>query len=156
MLKDILRRGYFPRELPSPFNTNPYATLFSKPNPPLPFSYGVKGPKYLSRCFPYNLARRGTLRRALSIPNPINFFHIAAIVSSYWKDLDAHYSKTDQSLSRPVMSSRGRAFEWQRGFKLLPQAKLKIRNGARFIVRTDISNFFFLSVHAQHFMGLAH
>ena len=143
MLKDILRRGYFPKELPSPFDTSSYAKLLTNAgSPPEPFSYGAKGPKYLSRCFPYNLARRGKLRRALSVPNPVNFFHIASLVTEHWTDLEAYYSKTDQFLSCPVFSSKGRAFEWQRGFALLPEAKLRTRNGARYIVKTDISNFF--------------
>lgn len=143
MLKDILERGYFPRELPSPFDTGAYAKLLSKTaSPPGPFSYGAKGPKYLSRSFPYNLARRGKLRRALSIPNPVNFFHIASLVAEYWTDLQAHYSKTKQSLSCPVFSKKGRAFEWQGGFDRLSEAKLRVRNGARYFVRTDVSNFF--------------
>ena len=143
MLKNLLQRGYFPSELPSPFETRSYARLLARPSlPPSPYSYGKKGPNYSSRAFPYNLARRGKLRRALSIPNPVNFFHIASLVAEHWTDLETHYSKTSQSLSRPVFSMKGRAFEWERGFDSLPHAKLKTRNGARYIVRTDISNFF--------------
>ena len=144
MLKHILGRGYFPRELPSPFDTRSYAKLLGKKGeiPPSPFCFGKKGPRYISRPFYYNLARRGKLRRALSIPNPINFYHIAAIVESSWTDLQSHFAKSEQSLSRPMFSERGRTFEWEKGFDLLPKAKLKTRNGARYIVKTDISNFF--------------
>lgn len=144
MLMHILGRGYFPRELPSPFDTRSYAKLLGKKGvtAPDPFCFGKKGPTYISRPFSYNLARRGKLRRALSIPNPINFYHIAAIVENSWTDLQSHFVKTEQSLSRPIFSKRGRAFEWEKGFDLLPQAKLRTRNGARYIVKTDISNFF--------------
>lgn len=144
MLKNLLKRGYFPRELPNPFETISYAELLAKTSvPPGPYSYSEKkGPSYQSRAFPYNLARRGKLRRALSVPNPVNFFHTASLVAKHWTDLETHYSKTYQSLSRPIFTKRGRAFEWQRGFDFLPAAKLRTRNGARYIVRADISNFF--------------
>src|SRR5688500_14084879 len=129
MLNEILKRGYFPREFPTPFDTTSYARMLGESAAlPIPFSYGRKGPEYISRSFPFNLARRGKLRRALSIPNPINFFHIASLVTENWTELEAHYGKNGQSLSKPVFSMHGRAFEWDSGFELLHPAKLKTRN----------------------------
>ncbi len=144
MLKEILRRGYFPKELPTPFNTESYAKALGggMKGLPTPLSYGAQGPKYGSRAFPFNVARRGKIRRPLSVPNPINFFHLASLISENWSVLEAHYAKANQSLSKPVFSLKGRAFEWEKGFELLARSKLETRNASKYIVKTDISNFY--------------
>jgi hypothetical protein len=144
MLKEILRRGYFPKELPTPFSTEKYADVIDKSlsSLPKPFSYDAKGPNYESRAFQYNVARRGKIRRPLAIPNPINFFHVAQLVNDNWSALKSHYKKSEQTISRPVFSNKGRAFDWEKGFELLPKSKLDVRNASRFIVKTDILNFY--------------
>src|SRR6516165_8105688 len=144
MLREILKRGYFPPELPTPFVTKTYAAVidsFLKVIPE-PFSYNSKGPRYRSRAFQYNLARRGKIRRPLAVPNPISFFHVAQILNDNWATLENHYRKSDQTISRPVFSKKGRAFEWEKGFELLGKSKLNVRNASKFIVKTDISNFY--------------
>lgn len=145
MLKEILRRGYFPKELPTPFSTEKFSQVIDAnlASLPAPYSYNPKnGPSYLSRAVQYNVARRGKIRRPLSTPNPVNSFHIAQLVSQNWSDLEAHYKKSDQTISRPVFSPLGRAFEWEKGFRLLAKSKLNVRNASRYIVKTDISRFY--------------
>ncbi len=115
--------------------------------PPAPFdSSGKDAPKYLSRPFSYNLARRGKIRRPLSVPNPINFYQLASVITPNWSDIETQYNKTNQALSRPVFRplfpEKNRAFEWEKGFGELARSKVNIRNGRGYILKTDISQFY--------------
>jgi hypothetical protein len=143
MLKELLEKGYFPSELPAPFTTRDYAAAICDPSLPesSPYTYGHKGPKYNSKCAVFNLARRGKLRRVLSIPNPVNYYHSAKSISDNWVVIEAHYKKSDQSLSRPVADT-SRALSWEKGFSKLSDAKLKTRSASKYILQADISNFY--------------
>lgn len=143
MLKELLEKGYFPSELPAPFTTSDYAAAICDPSLPtsLPYNYGRKGPKYNSKCAVFNLARRGKLRRVLSIPNPVNYYHTAKSISDNWVEIEAHYKKSDQSLSRPAVDT-SRALSWEKGFAKLSNAKLITRSASKYILQADISNFY--------------
>lgn len=143
MLKMLLAKGYFPSELPASFTTQSYAAAICDHALPgkKPFTYGSKGPKYNSKCAVFNLARRGKLRRTLSIPNPINYYHSAKSISDNWTDIETHYNKSDQSISRPVVDTY-RALGWEKGFARLPDKKLITRSSSKYILQADISNFY--------------
>ena len=82
-MKRLLANGYFPSELPPPFHTRTYAAFLTAAAPSAPFAMAQnKEPNYTSRPVTYNLARTGTLRRQLGIPNPINFFLLAQVMDS--------------------------------------------------------------------------
>ncbi|SNX50955.1 Reverse transcriptase (RNA-dependent DNA polymerase) [Vibrio thalassae] len=95
-----------------------------------------------SECAKFNLARRGKLRRPLSIPNPINYYQIAKLISDNWADFDAVFDRASQSISRPVEDDSTRALKWEKGFSFLPDSKLKTRTASRYILKADISNFY--------------
>ncbi len=143
MLKELLEKGYFPSELPAPFTTREYAAAICSPSLPTshPYTFGKKGPKYNSKCAVFNLARRGRLRRVLSVPNPVNYYHSAKSIADNWADIAAHYRKSDQALSRPVVDT-SRALGWEKGFSELSDAKLKTRSASKYILKADISNFY--------------
>ena len=67
----ILEKGFFPEELPPPFSTVRFAEVISKNKNSLldPYSQGKEATKLVK----FNLARVGTIRRELGIPNPTNF-----------------------------------------------------------------------------------
>jgi hypothetical protein len=143
MLHKLLEKGFFPSELPAPFTTRDYAVAMCDKSLPksAPYTYGNKGPKYHSKCAVFNLARRGKLRRVLSIPNPINYYHSAKSIADNWIDIEAHYQKSNQSLSRPVFDTK-KALVWEKGFSKLSNAKLKTRSASKYILHADISNFY--------------
>ena len=82
-LQDLLTRGYFPKELPPPFDTTSFANtitanlIFDS----LPTSFfSPPAAKYAH----YNLARAGTLRRRLALLNPILYFNLCREVEAQW------------------------------------------------------------------------
>ena len=145
-MQKLLARGYFPSELPPPFQTRRFAAQMAKTAPAAPYVVPAnKEPKYVSRLDSYNLARAGTLRRPLAIPNPVNFYQLAGFLDSSWPKLDSFYKKCDNSISRPKKASAGgmgRAYEWIGELKNLPLHRLAIRTGMRYAVRADIKAFY--------------
>lgn len=146
MIETILKKGYFPRELPPPFSSGHFAAIIQKHLDSLPANYTWKEgkvPKYTSRPVIFNLARNGDLRRKLSIPNPINSFQHAKIVSDNWGELNNHYSKSTQSLSKPVFRrKKPRAINWSKGFDVAHLERLRTRASKRYMLKTDISKFY--------------
>src|SRR5260370_7579756 len=74
-LRSLLSKGYFPRELPPPFNTLTFAPYAAKVG-------GSWKQSTRTRCVSHNLARPGGFRRPLRIPNPVSYFALAAILAS--------------------------------------------------------------------------
>ncbi|MEC5407306.1 RNA-directed DNA polymerase [Paraburkholderia sp. MPAMCS5] len=146
-MRHLLSNGYFPAELPPPFQSTEYAKFLTSP-PPTGTPYLVpkdKTPNYVSRPTTYNLARAGSLRRVLAIPNLINFYQLASLMDSKWSTLDRHYKKSTQALSRPKRGLpflSGRAFEWSRSFKDIASERSTIRSGMRYSLSVDIKSFY--------------
>ena len=77
-LETLLSRGYLPQELPPPFASEALAKFVVAEKPKgFPF---VSNPARTSIPEVFNLARTGTLRRELSILNPIHFSFLADFV----------------------------------------------------------------------------
>jgi hypothetical protein len=88
-LSIILARGYFPKELPPPFNTKSFGAFADTAPAAFHLDITKKGIKnnLTTRAAVHNLARTGTLRRKLTIPNPVNQYQIARAVAEGWKEL---------------------------------------------------------------------
>lgn len=146
MIETILKKGYFPRELPPPFSSGMFSALIQKNITSLPSEYdwaGAKKPDYISRPIIFNLARNGDLRRKLSIPNPVNAFQQAKVVAENWTELKTHYLTSNKSLSRPEFSKiQARALNWEKGFEVANLERLRIRASKRYILKTDINKFY--------------
>jgi hypothetical protein len=135
-LAALLEKGYFPRELPPPFDTTAFA-LFAVSN-------GQNWNKNTwTRCSAHNLARPGGLRRPLRVPNPVSYFALAEILSANWKDLRNHTWAERLSASRPhVMKNSSRAVVPRYRYAELPRLRALRRRGARYLLRTDINQFY--------------
>jgi hypothetical protein len=146
-MKRLLANGYFPSELPPPFHTRTYADYLTGGAPTAPFALDKKKePSFTTRPVTYNLARAGTLRRQLGLPNPVNFFLLAKVIESTWPHFSTKwYPKPGRSLSRPKKTLFGqtkRAYEWAGSFSDLPEHRARIRTGMRYGLRTDIKGFY--------------
>jgi hypothetical protein len=86
-----------------------------------------------------NLARPGTLRRRLAIPNPFTYQKLVATCSSNWTDLETHFRKSNISLTRPRPSARGRSLTFRSGFSGRPAERAARMGRARYTLRADIS-----------------
>jgi hypothetical protein len=143
-LPDLVNKGYFPRELPPPFTTQPFANFVaSMPLPPgFTYRHGKKS-NYITKPAIHNLARAGSLRRRLSVPNPVGFIQIAATVDSNWPALTALFSSA-YSISTPTWLRAGsdRAIAPAQPFAEIANSRIAIRAGARYGLKTDVNSFY--------------
>ena len=139
-LKDLLSKGYFPREIPPPFFTRRFTeTVTGLPLSGLPASFTrSKGDtwKFVS----HNLARVGTLRRPLGIPNPVHYFRVCREIEQQWADLEAYFAKAKVSLSVPnIILGNQRAISPKEPLEHRPTYRASVRAVSRYILQADIS-----------------
>ena len=135
-LLSLLERGYFPRELPPPFNTSTFASYA--------VTAGATWPKAeWTCCGAHNLARPGDLRRPLKIPNPLSYFVLAEVISTNYNSIKQHTWRRRLSVSKPhVMKNSPRAIVPRYRYGELPRLRVVRRRGTRYLLRTDISQFY--------------
>lgn len=139
-LLELLRDGYFPRELPPPFTTAPFANLIFSNVASLPACLETK---FKSNTSDHNITRVGTLRRKLGIPNPIAQYQLSKEIATNWNTLDTHIQNSKISVSKPVaIKDSGRALAPQIRPRLLPILRASRRLGAKYLLKSDISNFY--------------
>ena len=143
---DILARGYLPKELPPPFNSESLATVVGANRQTLPTNFsctpGNQG-NVSSRPTVHNLARVGILRRKLSIPNPINYFQLADVIDTNRQALLQHVTSSKLSLTTPQATpGTPRAIDPVKDWGYLPIARSLCRASARYVLQTDIDNFY--------------
>lgn len=139
-LDDLLRRGYFPRELPPPFHTSGFADAIAIAFHDLPKAFADPKATWAT---PHNLARAGALRRPLGIPNPIAHFNLCREVESHWKLIERSIGLSIISGVTPAPpGTAGRAVissHLKEGFAAI---RARTRSSSRFLLKTDISRFY--------------
>jgi Reverse transcriptase (RNA-dependent DNA polymerase) len=145
-LSIVLARGYFPKELPPPFNTKSFAAFADTgPAALLELNTSKKGIKgnAVTRPAVHNLARSGTLRRKLTIPNPINQYQVARAIVEGWGSLKGLCLESNISLTTPKYLKHGaRAINPRCDFDELPRARARSRTASRYFLTTDLSQFY--------------
>ncbi|MFO4168999.1 RNA-directed DNA polymerase [Enterobacter asburiae] len=141
LLENLLTKGYFPKEALSPFSTEKYARAIANGYDNLPPLFRTG--KFISKCAFHNISRKGTLRRKLGIPNPVNFFRLSETITENWHDILECASKSTISLTTPDTASNGnRAFNPRFSLNELPEIHAKLRSKHKYILKTDISRFY--------------
>lgn len=140
----LAARGYFPKELPPPFSSGLFANALRNNRPTLPKQYfPLNGSNYITRMAIHNLARAGTLRRRLALPNPLSFHELATVIELNWGVLSASTARSQLSRSSPIIGpGTGRAMPPANGFDHLPIARASARAGMKYILKTDINSFY--------------
>jgi hypothetical protein len=139
MLKRLLKCGYFPDGLPPLFVTSGFADLVAKQKN-LPQAF-VQAKPLETKVVCHNLARSGGLRRKLSINNPINFFRLAKLFNDHENELRSAWDVSPYSLSKPSTARhQRRALGPKNRQRSIESAKRRVAQ--RFLVRTDISDFY--------------
>jgi len=90
----------------------------------------------------YKLTRFNGVSRSCSIPHPAAYAHLSLCIHEHWDKLD-YIAKNKISRIRPLEHSDGRIIimNYEESFEKTTR-KLRSAFGRRFIVHTDISNYF--------------
>ncbi len=103
-IPDLLKFGYFPAELPPPFNTDSFAEAVAGDFVDiLGLPEAITSVKKSASTIKYNLARVGTLRRTLEIPNPIHQYRLSKEISNNWETSKFIIDDSDISISKPII-----------------------------------------------------
>src|SRR5579863_1656740 len=107
-LHDLLARGYFPKELPTPFVTTSFANCVATANA-LPGDFAKSAAKgnrlpTAQTCM-YSLARGGLLRRPLTICNPLHYFLLSKELIHNWVSIKPRVDGTSLSATAPELQT---------------------------------------------------
>ena len=142
----LLTRGYLPKELPPLFGSETLASLVG--NAGLPVLFTQPKAKW-SASVQHDLARPGGLRRRLSIPNPVNFFRLAAAFEQHQGVLAAEWNKSPYSFTKPDLAlASGRGMVSDDRDRATP--RIRSRVGARYVLHTDIAQFYPSKIGRAH------
>lgn len=150
-LKWLLERGYFPKELPKPFTTIPFAKLMTDLSKygdldKAPGDFGKKIVKEskipVAKEVFYSLARGGLQRRQLSICNPVLFYLLSREMVNHWQEIKPYISGSKFSATEPEFKENGRAINGKHSQSSRSELSRKNRIGANYILTTDISRFY--------------
>ncbi|EMG36369.1 Reverse transcriptase (RNA-dependent DNA polymerase) [Desulfocurvibacter africanus PCS] len=140
-IKDLIGKGYFPKELPPPFYTDLLSQhAIDSGSNILPELYNSSKITFHAR---HNQLRSGSLRRILSIPNPISQCKVAHEIYNNWGGIINKIEESDISISKPKLDEkRGRALEPLHWLSSLPKIRARARAGCRYLVKADVSRFY--------------
>lgn len=139
-IRDILTKGFFPKELPPPFHTRSFGMAISDNLGTLPDEFN--NIKSTSIPATHNLARAGALRRKLSIPNPINFYRLSKFIDEKHAELTRLSRRSAFSLTCPGAQAEPRAINPRNTLESGPLERAKLRSNSMFILKADISRFY--------------
>jgi hypothetical protein len=139
-LEVLVARGYFPRELPPAFSPRGFASFLATNQVALPPRFNHHN--LIAKTSSHNLARSGSLRRKLGIPNPVLFYQLASCIVDNWLDLQRIASQSTFSLTTPVDGIMSRAIERQYSLTERPIRRAQLRSTARYILQADINRFY--------------
>lgn len=142
---DLCGYGFLPKELPPPFSSESFGALIQDAWEPTLRNSGQGRRVLHSLPMSYNLFRSGTLRREISIPNPLHFAKLSHWIEQNWDELDEVAGLSPWTFTRPSVCPTGsprRAISANRTRRVFNLARMKKRVGARFMLKTDISRFY--------------
>lgn len=115
-IEPLLRKGYFPKELPPPFTTKYFAkniksieyswnTIKSELGRTNPEVLKKFNKKYnISKCVSFSLPKKRFIRRNIEIPNPYHHSILCKTICDNWTEIDNFCKKSNISMSRPIIN----------------------------------------------------
>ena len=142
-LFELLQRGYFPKELPPSFNTYKFALNADK------YIGVVRGDDNLKKKSSapalYSIEKSDVSRRAIHIPNPLNYLILAGVIVKNQLDIFNNIPNSSFSISKVYHNTdiSDRCLV-PRGFpiRMLKQETLKVAMAKKYEVKLDVANYY--------------
>ena len=135
-LEDLLGVGYFPKELPPPFNTKSFTKYFKSKS----HFKGMKGKKDKSNCSEFSIPKIGYLRTKVSLVNPYNYLILCEEIKNSWPDIEVVYNGSTITTSLPKINTNN--FKTEYSFSAFKEKALIESLGRNYLLTTDISRFY--------------
>ena len=141
-LRDLLAKGYFPRELPPPFNSRLFADAVAKRRALLPVEF-TKDKDTWCAFTSYSLARPGSLRRRIAILNPLAYYRLSTVVVANQDRLFRLAARSAIAISTPtVSSSDAMAIACAASPSEFPWVRAQRRVAKCYALTADVSRFY--------------
>lgn len=98
--------------------------------------------KFRSRPEQFTIPRYGSARRRVTIPNPINFYRLAATIADGWIEIRDHISKSRITEFRPILDAEGPRSVFKLDFGIIDTRSAEILSDYDFAFKTDITRFY--------------
>jgi hypothetical protein len=140
----LISKGYFPAELPPPFNTKLLGSeALNMFNYFQTLNNGVKKDFQETTNLTYSVPKVGLSRRLMGIPNPIHQIDLSKIICDYWPEIQALYDRSSISSSKQIEDKSGeRATTMIDSFGEFKEKCLEQSFDKLFELKTDISKYF--------------
>jgi hypothetical protein len=144
----LLKYGYFPKELPPPFNTNKLseqiADLRTKWTSVFRNLSKTEKPKYKeTNLCKYNIPKTGYIRRVLHIPNPLCQIQVSETITANWQEIKSKIDISNISYSKPLENPfLKRALTPLSDFRDFTRERILSSADMLFEIKTDISRFY--------------
>lgn len=146
-LYKLVEKGYFPEELPPPFNTKEYAAIISMLIPqmdsfdPVTKTPAKKKSGTLTKYNVFSIPKSKSYRRSLGIVHPLSFLRLCQTVTDSWTDITALTTKSKLSLSPLKEAATDRAVE-PPSFDKITKERILRATGRRYALKVDIQRFY--------------
>lgn len=146
--KELLKSGYFPKELPPPFESKTFSdkigVIKKKWNS---VSSPFKRPERLkyseSKWVVFSIPKVQLSRRIINIPNPLHQSKLSATIADRWIEIDDIFKKSTISSSSPIEDpKKNRALIPKHDFGAFKRRRLNESFDNLYEVKTDVSRFY--------------
>jgi hypothetical protein len=146
--KELLKSGYFPKELPPPFESKTFSdkigVIKKKWNS---VSSPFKRPERLkyseSKWVVFSIPKVQLSRRIINIPNPLHQSKLSATIADRWIEIDDIFKKSTISSSSPIEDpEKNRALIPKHDFGAFKRRRLNESFDNLYEVKTDVSRFY--------------
>jgi hypothetical protein len=140
-LRKLIKKGYFPEELPPPFNTNNLADYCTEIADDLLIGVFTDKPNN-SKHGTYSIPRIKSYRRTIGIPNPLHYVRLCDCIVSNWNDIQKHCEASEISMSRISPKFGTKRAVPDPDFNAVTNQRILRSTGYRYCLRIDISRFY--------------
>lgn len=146
--KELLKTGYFPKELPPPFESKTFSDKINVINTKWNsvFSPLGKSEKQLyadSKWVVFSIPKVQLSRRIINIPNPLHQSKLCKTISDRWTEIDEIFKKSTISSSSPIKDPKNnRALIPKQNFGAFKRRRQNESFDNLYEVKTDVSRFY--------------
>jgi hypothetical protein len=143
----LLGRGYFPKELPPPFQTLAFADKVTSLRQKLAALRTAMSNKARdahpepSHPVLFDMARKGHARRTLAIPNALNQFYVVEEIAKHWAAISSFIDTSTLSITKCVIAPEGRAIPMP-PLSSLAEKRVVLYAAQGAILQTDVLSFY--------------
>ncbi|OEF98277.1 reverse transcriptase domain-containing protein [Desulfuribacillus alkaliarsenatis] len=137
--KKIISKGYFARQIPSEFESTALSEIIDGLDL-TKSKLSKEGLNKWCKLIDFSIPKTVNFRRTMSVPHPLHYILLAQLIEEKWEALEAHFSKSQFSLTIPQVSEGSIVPK----FKMSEKINRRIHNlvSKKYILQADITRFY--------------